>query len=62
MTGGVADGLIRVWRSRVVSPTSRRIGGTDGSCIAVSAAGSSAGIPAVVGVAGCPARPSILFA
>eukprot|EP00959_Pyramimonas_sp_CCMP1952_P269509 5634188-Pyramimonas_sp.AAC.1 len=60
--GGVADGLISVWRSKMVSPTSNRIGGTDGSCMAASAAMLTAGVPAVVGLAGCPARPNIQFA
>eukprot|EP00959_Pyramimonas_sp_CCMP1952_P246507 5152329-Pyramimonas_sp.AAC.1 len=39
-----------------------RIGGTDGSCIAASADGFDAGVPAAFGIAGCPARPGILFA
>eukprot|EP00959_Pyramimonas_sp_CCMP1952_P435264 9114247-Pyramimonas_sp.AAC.1 len=61
MTGGVADGLMRVWRSRVVSPTSCWMGGTDGGYVAASAAGLNASVPAVIGVAGCPAQPSVLF-
>eukprot|EP00959_Pyramimonas_sp_CCMP1952_P225681 4719326-Pyramimonas_sp.AAC.1 len=57
MTGGVADGLIRVWCSRVDSPISYWIGGSDGGCMAASAARLKAGILAEIGVAGRPARP-----
>eukprot|EP00959_Pyramimonas_sp_CCMP1952_P328802 6883959-Pyramimonas_sp.AAC.1 len=60
MIGGVADGLIRVCRSSVVSPTSYRIGGTDGSCIAVSAAGLIARVPALFGVAAWQGWPAAL--
>eukprot|EP00959_Pyramimonas_sp_CCMP1952_P303903 6360017-Pyramimonas_sp.AAC.1 len=48
MRGGVADGLMRVWRSRVVSPATYRIGETVGSCIAASAAGLIASAPAAL--------------
>eukprot|EP00959_Pyramimonas_sp_CCMP1952_P011542 242032-Pyramimonas_sp.AAC.2 len=62
MMGGVADGLIRVWRSRMISPASFRICETVGSRIAASAAGLIAGVPAVLDIAGCPAQQGTLLA